>query len=236
MKDSLGVAVWLAVGCMMASCGSHQVTGLWKVEEVRVGTQEMGPVARWVRFHPDGSQVSGNGWKQHSAGTWEMDGRTNKLAVINANGLDDPYGPFRVSWAKDTMQWTRDEDGTLVTIVLIPVEKLPMAPADRLLGLWEMKRAFMESTDITDSLQRDGMRTLFFRWDNRFVLQEGSSEQERGYYVTHAHRNQVELIFHGTEERQRWEFEAGARELTMRTEMNEHLVKITYQRIRQFPE
>jgi len=236
MKSRLTFVVWLMVCCVLVSCNSQQIIGLWEVERVMAAGEEVSPVARWVRIHPDGSQVSGNGWTQHSAGTWELDDRTGELAVINANGLDDPYGPFLVSWTGDTMQWKREENGATVTIHLTRTEKLPMAPADRLLGLWEMEQAFLDHTDVTDSLQQEGTRTLFFRWDNRFVLQSGRHNRERGLFVTHAHRNQLELIFNGEEGRQRWEYEAGPRELTLHTTMNNHTFRITYHRIRQFPE
>jgi hypothetical protein len=35
-----------------------------------MGNNEMTPIARWMRFNKDSTQTSGNGWLQHSEGSW----------------------------------------------------------------------------------------------------------------------------------------------------------------------
>ena len=63
------VIVCIVFIMLFTSCTS-KIEGLWEIEKVKVGDKEMTPIARWVRLNPDKSQKSGNGWFQHSIGTW----------------------------------------------------------------------------------------------------------------------------------------------------------------------
>lgn len=114
MKCELILLVLLTCLLMVSCEKSNRIEGLWVVEEVAVGEQEMTPNARWMRFNADSTQQSGNGWLQHSYGTWSMNEKTGELSVENVNGLDDPYGAFDVSVGKDTMFWSRQEEGQQV--------------------------------------------------------------------------------------------------------------------------
>ena len=45
----------------------------------------MTPNARWMRFNPDFTQESGNGWFQHSLGSWSLNSIKGELSIVNDN-------------------------------------------------------------------------------------------------------------------------------------------------------
>ncbi len=60
------------------SCANKSnIEGLWVVKLVKVVNQGMTPNARWTRFNSDSTQQSGNGWFQHSYGTWKFNEKSN---------------------------------------------------------------------------------------------------------------------------------------------------------------
>jgi hypothetical protein len=169
------------------------MNGLWIVQKVVVGDEEMTPNGRWTRFNSDSTQTSGNGWKQHSIGTWEYDLADSTLRIVNSNGLHDPYEDFKVEWEGNTMSWERMEDGVNVRVELLRSQQLPMTYSDQLLGLWQV-----ESSHGDDALMNLSGDLLFIRWDGRFMV---NTQEDRihGVYNVHGHRSELELIPYGDE-------------------------------------
>ena len=84
----------LILGGAYTACQAQSpITGLWVVQGVMIGDEERTPNARWMRFHADFTQQSGNGWLQHSVGTWTLDPATQDLSITNTTGLLDPMRP-----------------------------------------------------------------------------------------------------------------------------------------------
>ena len=74
--NNLRIGLLILVTFLLTSCKNEQtqkenaILGLWVVKKVKMGDQEMTPIARWMRFNKDSTQTSGNGWLQHSEGSW----------------------------------------------------------------------------------------------------------------------------------------------------------------------
>lgn len=185
------------------SCTSaKELTGLWLIDKVSVGKEEMTPVARWTQLHPDNTQASGNGWLQHSVGTWQFDEGSSELKIINVNGFKDNFGPFSVQVGENDMIWTREEEGQTVTVHLKRGEQIPTAPANQLLGIWGLSQP--EKASSAEQKQP----YLFFRWDHIFRQGDEDGHFKVGVYKTHGHRNELELFYYGEPVKlERWQFE-----------------------------
>lgn len=173
----------------------NQINGLWRVKMVKMDTQEMTPFARWMQFNSDSTQTSGNGWLQHSVGTWSLNSR-NELSVINTNGLIDDAEPFKVDVDKNRMTWQRNEHGSLITLVLERTNKLPTAEANKLFGLWKFDAITMNEKEVSDSLNLSKKAMLFLRWDHTYELHNYPKGTKYGMYKTHGHRNQIDMALY----------------------------------------
>ena len=160
-----------------------QVEGLWVVQSVRVGDESMTPVAKWTRILPDHTYQAGNGWLQNDAGTWTFDISSSLFLPLSTDGLEDPFGPFAVSFREGEMLWERLEEGARVAVRWKPVEALPLATADRVTGLWALQG------------QDSDAETLFLRWD-RIYVRTVDGVRRTGYWFLNAHRPELELIPH----------------------------------------
>lgn len=187
----------------------------------------MTPVARWVRFNKDGTQASGNGWFQHSVGTWELNSKNKTLSIINTNGFEDQNSPFYVAIENDQMTWDRIEEGQSVTVSLKKENKLPQSPGDALLGIWSLEKVVEEEKDVTSMHDSREIQSLFFRWDKKFVIRKSPGGTFSGVYNVHGHKNEVELIFYGDDcKREQWAFEFEKEGLTLRSVgVNKRMVK-----------
>jgi hypothetical protein len=169
------------------------VEGFWLVTKVTVGTRELTPVARWFRLN-EGKQVSGNGWTQHSYGTYKFDKPKSELTFITTNEPDDEFGAFKVVRKGLLMTWTRKEEGEMVVVELKPITELPMSPADEAKGLWILNSAVDRDLDITKTYDPDHKHFLFIRWDRKFVRQINAHERISGFWFFDAHLPQITLI------------------------------------------
>ena len=222
---------------LLSSCTSNIIEGLWVVEEVKVGEEKMTPVARWTRFNKDHSQFSGNGWTQHSIGTWEFDATTKQLRVINTNGYIDPAGPFTVRLEKDRMYWNRTEEGQQVEVTLQRSKEIPASPGDQLLGVWDLERVTESGKDISDIYDPENKRYLFLRWDKLFTIQHSPSGRLTGIYRVHAHRPEIEMIFYQQDKPvEKWKFQVGPDRLELISPDAKHDIKMEYRRINYFPQ
>jgi|AVFP01.1.fsa_nt_gi hypothetical protein len=156
-----------------------KLSGLWTITRVEVGDQEMTPNARWVRFYDDGTQESGNGWQQHSIGTWQYDAKLLLLKIENTNGLKDPFDAFQVDLKGDKMSWYRAEEGQETNIFLERIDRIPASEGDQLMGFWTSDSA-----------------VLFIRWDKRYVWSMDTL-RNAGIYHVHGHRNEIQFIEEG---------------------------------------
>lgn len=222
---------------LLVSCQEKSSTvGLWEVKLVTVSDQQMTPNARWMRFNPDSTQESGNGWFRHSYGTWSMNSNTNELSVVNTNGLHDPFGPFKVSFEGNTMTWNRIEEGENVTVTLEKTDRLPETFGDKLLGLWQLKDASGNGKyfDLTDGINSTDY--VFFRWDRQFVIHSAKGRIQ-GVYNVHGHKPEVELIPYGENlERDFWQIAFDENAITLKLLNTDSLVTREFVRIYDFPQ
>ena len=221
----------------LTSCASNKMTGLWVVENVTVGTQNLTPQARWVRFQKDHTQTSGNGWQQHSIGTWSVDQQTDKLSIVNSNGYKDDYGPFQVKLDKSNMYWQREEDGVQVEVHLKKTTELPQTPGDKLLGIWKLRKVTEAGQDKTAAYNPGGNRYLFIRWDKIFVIRNSPEGTIQGIYHTDGHHPEMEMLFTSpSRDDQKWAISVTTDELTLTSPEGSPEVKMEYQRIDYFPQ
>ncbi len=219
------------------ACQSTRVEGLWEVQQVEVGDQVMTPIARWMRFESGQKQQSGNGWFQHSYGTWNYDKTQRTLSVSNTNGYIDSNPPFLVSFENGKMYWQREEEGQAVNIQLQRIEELPTAPGNQLLGVWDMVSATSDDQDQSKSFDPDGKRYCFFRPDQRFIIRHGPQGRQGGIYQIHGHRPQLTLIFDGAEcKREAWSFKIQSNTLVLERQQDGKSLRFEYQRIDHFPQ
>lgn len=227
----------LFVIILLFSCNSKKrIEGLWVVKFVKIGNQEMTPNARWIRFNADSTQQSGNGWFQHSIGTWDINRETNKLSITDSNGLKDRFGSYNISFENTLMYWTRIEDGQNVEVTLERTDHLPETYGDRLLGLWKLEKAFGNGKYFKQSNKQNTARYLFLRWDRRFVI---GSEQGRihGIYNVNGHKPELELIPYGEDlTRSFWKVDFDQNSIKLKLINSDSLVVRNFIRTNEFPE
>lgn len=210
------------------------IVGLWVVESVKMGDEEMTPNARWMRFNSDSTQESGNGWFQHSVGKWTYNLERSELDITNTNGLADPFGPFNIKISNHQMTWKRLEEGQPVEVRLVKKEVLPKTYGDHILGLWELDDSLKSNIQFLGLL--DEIDYLFFRWDRKFVI--GTKKGKRyGVYNVHGHKAELELFPYGKElERSRWAINQSENKLTLSMMNADSLIRYSFKRIDRFPE
>ncbi|MFY7670029.1 hypothetical protein ACOSP6_02960 [Tenacibaculum sp. MEBiC06402] len=229
MKNFTFIAVIimsLFIGCQQ---NKSSIEGLWVVKSVQIGNQEMTPNARWMKFNADFTQESGNGWFQHSIGTWNLNKETKELTVINTNGVNDTAPPFVVNINGESMTWTRTEEGQPVKVILKKSTKLPKTYGDQLLGLWKL-----ESFEGKGSLFNDN-GFLFLRWDRRFNI-NSSLGKFSGVYNVHGHKPEIELIPYGDKlKRSFWKINFLENKIVLTLLNSDSAVTRSFVRIHDFP-
>ncbi|MEJ2596032.1 MAG: hypothetical protein P8100_13130 [bacterium] len=219
--------------------GCHRdpgIEGLWLVQSVQMGDKEMTPNARWMEFHADGTQQSGNGKLAHSYGIWSLDKQSGELTIQDQNGLHDPNGPFVLSFKDGKMYWQRMEDGQEVKVTLVRTDHLPETYGDQLKGIWKLEEAGGSSNYFTASDTGVHNTFVFFRWDRRFVM--GTPRGRiNGVYNVHGHRPELELIPYGEGfQRDFWSFAIDKDTLSLRLLNSDSTVTMRLTRIHAFPE
>lgn len=210
--------------------------GLWVITSVTAGDQIMTPNGRWIRFNADNTQESGNGWVQHSVGTWQYDEEQYTLTIVNENGLKDPNGAFKVSTKGEQMIWTRMEDGMKIHVTLERADKLPMTYGDGLLGVWLLTASSGEGQYFNELEAFPDEQYLFFRWDRKFVIGNGE-ERMMGVYNVHGHKPQLEMIpYADLHDRDSWRFETIGDTLRIKQMGMDDKITRTFIRTHTFPE
>lgn len=236
MKKTYYLIVVVALMAFFSCAEKESIEGLWVVERVKVGDQEMTPNARWTRFNADHTQQSGNGWFQHSYGTWKLNPETNELSVVNENGIKDRAEPFKVTLEKDQMIWTRNEDGQNVEVLLKRSDNLPATYGDELLGLWKLEEAVGDGVYFGAEDAKAGKASIFFRWDGRFDIRSGKG-RVHGVYNVHGHKPEVELIPYGDNlNRDFWTIDFKENTISLKLLNSENTVERKFSRIHEFPE
>ncbi|CAM1344302.1 hypothetical protein [Tenacibaculum amylolyticum] len=194
----------------------ENVIGFWQVENVEVGKYNKTPIAKWIRINADGIYQSGNGWLQHEEGTWKYDEKENKYSVKDNLGIIDEFGGFTVSFKKEQMIWKREEEGMLVKVTLSPITKLPMAPADYLEGVWELKSS-KKSNKYSNGIEKNTGSKLFFKWGRTYTEFVTGGKRKTGYWYIHGHKPEVTLLSHEKgKQPETWKIEVNEKELHMK--------------------
>lgn len=210
------------------------INGLWMVTKVKMGDEDMTPIARWMRFNADSTQTSGNGWLQHSEGTWNLN-KNNQLTVTNTNGLLDTAEPFNVKFENENMIWSRDEIGQPIEVTLERTNKIPTSEANKLYGLWKFDTIFESGKEISDSLNLSKKAMLFLRWDHTYELRNYPRGELYGIFKTHAHRHQIDMVSYSKIPKfQFYEFKFDGNNLLLNSTNSNKQIKLT--RIHQFLE
>jgi hypothetical protein len=188
----------LPVLLCLSIIANAQIDGLWVVKKVMVGSETMTPVARWFKLD-NGKQTSGNGWQQHSFGTYVFNAVKSTVQFDTANEPVDESGAFTVVRKGNAMTWTRKEDGEDVSVELELATTFPMSTADKVKGLWGLGSATRNGTDLTSQYNPQNKYSLFLRWDKIYNLNTGT-EKINGYWHMNAHRPELKLIRMGHEQ------------------------------------
>ncbi len=183
---------------VITSSVQAQVDGFWVVTKVTVGSQEMTPVAKWIKLDHE-IQTSGNGWLQHTTGTFVYDKERSTLTFHNNNEPNDEFGAFAVDKpGRDVMQWTRMEDGENVVVELKRAKGIPTSPSDEIHGLWALQKALKSDVDITSQYNPRNKYTMFIQWTHNYVINTGT-DKIRGLWYVHAHKPEVRFLRTGHE-------------------------------------
>lgn len=229
MKNSFYTILSVLALCMFLACNTNsKMIGLWQIEKVSVGDMEMTPTAKWTRLNEDRSQSSGNGWHQHTVGSWNYDNKSRQIKLVSENGLKDEFGAFTVlEQDQKNMKWTREEEGEEVQIFLKKITKLPQAPFNTLLGVWKLQ-----------SDNKNAISYLFFRWDQIAIHKKENQNKIYGMYKTHGHKNELQIIYYETPLRQEvWTYSFKDNDiLLLENTSKEKPVKEVYERIDYIPQ
>ncbi|NET34232.1 MAG: hypothetical protein F6K19_19780 [Cyanothece sp. SIO1E1] len=174
-----------------------QFAGLWTVQEVKVGTEMLTPVAKWFQFEEDESLASGNGGVRNMIGSYELDEEKGMVQFRNESGQADPMGPFAYKVDGEGMQMEREEEGQAVVVVLKRASNIPLAPWDEMVGFWGVKEGEAPGQ----------MQSIFIRWDRRFVSRTPQG-RKTGIWHIDGHQPILKLISDsGDAEDSQWTFE-----------------------------
>jgi hypothetical protein len=196
------------------------VDGFWLVSKVTIGTKEVTPIARWFKLN-EGKQVSGNGWVQHSFGTYKFDKTKSELLFVTTNEPEDEYGAFKVVRTGPLMTWSRKEENDLVVVELKPITDLPMSPADEAKGLWV--------------LNSDQKNFLFIRWDHQYVKQINPHERISGYWFFDELRPEITFLSENQED-EKWNVVIEGSKMTLKgNSENVNDMVLVYSRATEFP-
>ncbi|MDN3689206.1 hypothetical protein [Cyclobacterium jeungdonense] len=194
----------------------EEVIGFWAVEKVMVGEESMTPVAKWFRINSDGSYQAGNGWLQNGQGSWQYDAENNLYSPKVDLDVANEFGSFRVSFEKEKMFWERTEEGMPVKVTLVPIETLPMSPADYLEGIWDLVDITENEQSILAAFDGNNKHKLFIRWDRIYINFNPEGKRLTGYWHIHGHRPEITLLPHQEGvEAESWEIEVNEKELLM---------------------
>ena len=195
----------------------ERIIGFWEIQKVEVGDKNMTPVAKWTKINTDGSFQSGNGWLQNAQGSWNYDAEKKTYSAIDALGIKDDFGGFVVSFDKEKMIWEREEEGMSVKVTLSPITAMPMAPADYLVGIWDLVEITENEHSIINDFDGKGKHKLFIRWDRIFINFSPEGERLTGYWHINGHKPEITLLPHQADKKpESWEVTVNEKTLYMK--------------------
>lgn len=231
----LPVALIVFVTMLTNLTTAQPVIGFWGFTSVMVGERNMTPVAKWAKYSPDGTFISGNGWTQNSIGTWVYNEETNEFTPSNTNGIKDEYGPFRVSFEGEKMIWARDEDGMKVTVSLIKITDLPASPSDSIKGLWILSRVIDKNGKRLNDFDPNQKQFIHIRPDMRYRLRNPDQTFSQGFWHMDGHRPIFSLLNYDRQtENEVFSVSFNEQLLVMKSQNEEGLV-YQYMRTNEFP-
>ena len=204
--------------------------GLWEVKLVTVAEKSMTPVAKWFQINEAGTANGGNGWLQNVESRWEFKAINNELLFIT-DGIPDEYGAFTVNTENNSMKWARIEEGQNVKIHLELIDTKPLAPWDKIVGLWKwigMENRNIETDELTISdVEPDWTR---MRWDRRFdTFDVDGKRTESGIWHFDAHQP-VLTIYDGKDEKFVWQIEFIDEQMVWTSELVGEVLKLTFEK------
>lgn len=207
----------------------NSFNGLWEVKLVTVADQSMTPVAKWFQINEDGTLASGNGWLQNVESNWEFKEINNELIFIT-DGIPDEYGAFIVTVDDNSMTWARIEEGQNVKVQLEKTIKRPMAPWDKIVGVWKwigMESRNVDTNEINISdVEPDWTR---IRWDRRYDTFDAEGiKTESGIWHFDAHRP-VLTIFDAKDEKYVWQIEFIDDQMVWTSEQKGDVLQLTFE-------
>ena len=236
MKSNICIALMTSLLICCANSGWCQIDGLWLVKKVMVGDKDRTPVARWFRLK-NGIQTSGNGWQQHSYGTYQWDKKKSTLSFTTENEPADEAEPFSITRKNNKMTWNRLEEGERIVVDLEETSDLPQSPADKIKGLWDLESAKRVNEDITLQYDPEGKQYMFIRWDHIYVNHINPNESVTGYWFMNAHEPTLKFISKNVNDKQQeWvaSFDRGKMILSGASENTKDLT-LVYKGIKNFP-
>lgn len=173
----------------------YQINGLWLVKKVTMGNEEMiTPALNWMQFNADSTHAFGNGWLQNSFGSWTFQKKSKILTIKNDIGFSDYTNPMKIALSEKNMTCKLKVDEMEITVFFERIDKLPTSEANKLYGLWKIDSTFINSKDVSDSLNPDKKAMLFLRWDNNFEIRNYPEGEKYGIFKTQAFRQQLEMV------------------------------------------
>jgi hypothetical protein len=212
---------------------TSDIIGLWKVDQVTVGNENVTPTAKWFLFEADGTMISGNGWVQNSLGSWAHNEARQTLLQTNQQQADE-FGAFQVSFEGENMIWQRMEEGEKVAVILSRTNEKPLAPWDEIVGKWKIKEQEINSTnnDIPPSANFESWESIFLMWD-RSYRKFGEDNQQIEYGVWHigGHSNTVWLISNDNNAQAKWQLTFENNEMIWVLQRDDELIKVYLEKI-----
>lgn len=226
------------IALIFSNCSiPSKFNGTWVVKNVKVGSDIMTPMGKWVKFQKNHTQTSGNGWVQHTVGTWQFNNKTSQLAFLQTNGFKDEHGPFSLKIGKDEMVWKREEEGQKVEVTLLKTDIIPQAPPDKLLGVWDLEKTIEEEEDISSTYDPNQKRYLFLKWDKIFTIQHTPQGRIMGIYKTHGHKQEVQFVYYSDPPKiETWQYEVNENKLVLNGVISGKKMVKEYRKIDHFPQ
>lgn len=226
------ILCFVVISCKDNVKSKNTITGLWKVNKVKIGDNLMTPVARWMQFNKDSTQISGNGWLKHSEGVYSLFSK-NQLSIRNSNGLLDESGPFSIEIENNKMTWHRIEEEQNVFVYLEKTSKRPASPGNQLIGLWKLQNISIANKDVTLNENPNNIQTLYLSWDNVFREHNLPNGKRVGVYKIHGHKPELQMVNYGKNPQfSFWKFSI-TKSILVLTSTDKNIVK-KYKRIYKF--
>jgi hypothetical protein len=135
------------------------------------------------------------------------------------------------------MKWERIEAGMKVVVTLRPIEQLPKATGDQLVGLWDLYGAKKEGQSILAKIDPEEKQYIFIRWDRIYKERDSAGQEGTGYWHIHGHKPELTLLSHNKGKKaESWKvaFEEGMLVLSGISDSNKG-IEYTYKRLNSFP-